>query len=129
MSEDIIYREDAIKAINARADWYQVTCNGKQVAVMLMAKDVNECLEKVPPADRPQGEWITKTVKEFCAPDCWYPDAFAIEGSWNEEEGSWLEEQDGFCSNCGEQDEHYYSHRYCPYCGSRMKRTESYRND
>ena len=57
MSKDIIYREDAIKAINARTDWYQVTCNGKQIAVMLMAKDVNEILEKVPSADRPQG-WI-----------------------------------------------------------------------
>ena len=57
MSKDTIYREDAIKAINARSDWYQVTCNGKQIAVMLMAKDVNEILEKVPSADRPQG-WI-----------------------------------------------------------------------
>lgn len=56
MSKDTIYREDAIKAINARSNWYQVTCNGKQIAVMLMAKDVNEILEKVPSADRPQGE-------------------------------------------------------------------------
>ena len=72
-------------------------------------------------ADRPQGEWITKTVKKFCAPDCWYPGIFAIEGSWNEEEGSWLEEQDGFCSECGKRDEHYYGHKYCPECGSKMK--------
>lgn len=56
MSNDTIYREDAIKAINARTNWYQVTCNGKQIAAMLMAKDVNEILEKVPSADRPQGE-------------------------------------------------------------------------
>lgn len=55
---DLIKREDAIKAINARSNWYQVTCNGKQIAVMLMAKDVNEILEKVPSVDRPQGEWI-----------------------------------------------------------------------
>lgn len=55
---DLIKRADAIKAINARSNWYQVTCNGKQIAVMLMAKDVNEILEKVPSADRPQGEWI-----------------------------------------------------------------------
>lgn len=54
---DLIKREDAIKAINARSNWYQVTCNGKQIAVMLMAKDVNEILEKVPSVDRPQ-EWI-----------------------------------------------------------------------
>lgn len=58
MNKDIIYREDAIKAINARSNWYQVTCNGKQIAVMLMAKDVNEILEKVPSADRP---------KHYCA--------------------------------------------------------------
>lgn len=83
-----------------------------------------KCLENTPTidaADRPQGEWITKTVKKFCAPDCWYAGTFAIEGSWDEEEGSWLEEQDGFCSECGKQDEHYYGHKYCPNCGARMK--------
>lgn len=48
---DTIYREDAIKAINTRSNWYQITCNGKQIAVMLMAKDVNEILEKVPSAE------------------------------------------------------------------------------
>lgn len=53
MYKDTIYREDAIKTINARSNWYQVTCNGKQIAVMLMAKDVNEILEKLPSADRP----------------------------------------------------------------------------
>lgn len=66
MSKDTIYREDAIKAINARSDWYQVTCNGKQIAVMLMAKDVNEILEKLPSADRPQGKWLLKDNVFHC---------------------------------------------------------------
>lgn len=68
--------------------------------------------------NRPQGEWTTKIVKKFCPPDCWWPDIFAIEDSWDEKEGSWLEEQDGFCSECGKQDKHHDGHKYCPYCGS-----------
>ena len=70
---------------------------------------------------RPQGEWVTKTVKKFCAPDCWWPGVFAIEDSWDEEEGSWLEEEDGFCSECGKQDELYNIHNYCPRCGADMR--------
>ena len=58
MNKDIIYREDAIKAINAETNWYQVTCNGKQIAVMLMVKDVNEILKKALSADKPSGEWL-----------------------------------------------------------------------
>lgn len=85
MSKDIIYREDAIKAINARSDWYQVTCNGKQIAVMLMAKDVNEMLEKVPSADRPQGKWIDDGGIEKCN-QCGERKEFP---HWN------------FCPNCG----------------------------
>lgn len=66
------------------------------------------------------GMWLTKTVKRFCASDCWYPGVFAIEDSWNEEEGSWLEEQNGFCSECEKQDDHYSIHKYCPNCGAKM---------
>ena len=68
-----------------------------------------------------KGKWVTKTVKKDCAPDCWYPGIFAIKDSWNEEDGSWLEEEDGFCSECGEQDEHYGVHKYCPNCGAKME--------
>jgi hypothetical protein len=94
MSKDTIYREDAIKAINARSNWYQVTCNGKQIAVMLMAKDVNEILEKVPSADRPQGEWI------------YTMNPLRLDDEWE-------------CSKCG-----YLSFakvNYCGHCGCRMK--------
>lgn len=100
MSKDTIYREDAIKAINARSNWYQVTCNGKQIAVMLMAKDVNEILEKLPSADRPQGEWIV--TQENGTHNYIYR-----------------------CSVCEWYEYHAYpdvkGHNYCPNCGARMK--------
>lgn len=100
--KDTIYREDAIKAINARTDWYQVTCNGKQIAVMLMAKDVNEILKKVPSANRPQGEW-------------------KIEYHGN----GWNDSWDYTCSNCGKKYERadivLYKANFCPNCGAEMK--------
>lgn len=95
MSKDTIYREDAIKAINARTDWYQVTCNGKQIAVMLMAKDVNETLEKVPPADRPQGEWKHLGGDEWLCSNCGY--VVWTEGSWEHP----LERGKDYCEHCG----------------------------
>ena len=106
MSKDTIYREDAIKAINARSNWYQVTCNGKQIAVMLMAKDVNEMLEKVPSADRPQGKWIRDRY-------------------WSR--GVGMGEEYGFfykCSMCEYEVESGYTRcgfNYCPYCGADMR--------
>jgi ribosomal protein S27AE len=100
MSKDTIYREDAIKAINARSNWYQVTCNGKQIAVMLMAKDVNEILEKVPSADRPQGEWIIT----------------------EQDNGhKWTHRK---CSECGKgiiEPLGVSGMNFCPNCGARMK--------
>ena len=69
-----------------------------------------------------EGKWIRKEVKVYCPRDCWNPSACAIEGTWNETEGWNLEMQDGFCSVCGEQDEKYYKHHYCPNCGSRMRK-------
>lgn len=95
MSKDIIYREDAIKAINAKTNWYQVTCNGKQIAVMLMAKDVNEILEKVPPTDRPQGEWKHLKGDEWLCPECGH--VIWTEGSWEHP----LERGKFYCENCG----------------------------
>ena len=105
MSKDTIYREDAIKAINARSDWYQVTCNGKQIAVMLMAKDVNKILEDLPSADRPQGEWIKTTPWSY---------------------GAGMGEVYGYyqkCSNCGK--EFMDKSNFCPKCGARMKGTDN----
>lgn len=113
--DDLITKQAAIEAI-------------KSLPITLDAETVQRCIEAVsnmPPAERKKGEWQTKIVKQFCAPDCWYPGIFAIEGSWNEEEGSWLEKQGGFCSECGKQDEHYNSHNYCPLCGIRMRGDEN----
>ena len=101
MSKDTIYREDAIKAINARSDWYQVTCNGKQIAVMLMAKDVNEILEKTPSADRPQGKWIFKTV--FPNDKSEFPMGYLV------------------CSVCGSHHSNSTPCNYCDNCGAQMK--------
>ena len=101
MSKDTIYREDAIKAINARSDWYQVTCNGKQIAVMLMAKDVNEILKKIPSADRPQGEWIFKTV--FPNDKSEFPMGYLV------------------CSVCGSHHSNSMPCNYCDNCGAQMQ--------
>lgn len=70
------------------------------------------------------GTWETKKVKHMCPRDAWYPGVFAIEDSWDEEEGSYLVEEEGFCSECGKQDRDYSSHNYCPYCGARMESDE-----
>ena len=107
---DLIRREDAIKAINARSDWYQVTCNGKQIAVMLMAKDVNEILEKVPSADRPQGEWEEKET--FSVVD----DNPIIE--------RWQSARCSMCERYHTTPYMYYfnDYNYCPYCGADMRK-------
>lgn len=41
------------------------------------------------------GVWETKKVKRMCPRDAWYPGVFAIEDSWDEEEGSYLVEEKG----------------------------------
>lgn len=71
-----------------------------------------------------EGEWIRKEVKVYCPRDCWNQSARAIDGTWNEAEGWNLEMQDGFCSVCGEQDEKYHKHHYCPNCGMKMRGEE-----
>ncbi len=124
MNDDLIKRSDAIKAINAETNWYQVTCNGKQIAVMLMAKDVNETLEKVPSADRPQGEWILLEPR--------YPIEQKV--YWNKEQALADTKGNGArerrkCSCCGYtksfmchmKDEQIKLWNFCPNCGARMK--------
>lgn len=111
---------DARVAFKVLSDYYH-----HKTPIQHMA--LSEALDRVPAADVVEarhGKWLTKTVKKFCDPDCWYPGIFEIEDSWNEEEGSWLEEQEGFCSECGEYDEHYGRHKYCPHCGAKMEEDE-----
>lgn len=81
--------------------------------------DIDDLIRAYEDSER-TGEWVRHKVKRLCAPDLWYPGIFAIDGTWNEEEGSWLEWRDGFCSECGEQDERHKRHKYCPNCGVKM---------
>ena len=101
MSKDIIYREDAINLL-----WYfQDECCSAVVGDF----------EKLPSADRPQGEWI------YC-----------------EEDDSHLPEDGRYgifkCSNCGSKQSYpisegsgrVYGDNYCPSCGARMKGADDY---
>lgn len=66
-----------------------------------------------------KGQWIWKPVKQFCAPDCWYPPDSLAEETWNEEEGSWYEDK-MFCSKCDYQSDIRWN--FCPNCGKKMNR-------
>ena len=64
MSDDLIRRSDAIKAIED-VDWYHINSRGEMVSgatsemgAWYKADDVYKALEEVPSADRPQG-WIS----------------------------------------------------------------------
>lgn len=52
MSKDIIYREDAIKAINLRARIPHDVASAQYASMAINA------ICSVPAADRPQGEWL-----------------------------------------------------------------------
>lgn len=55
MSKDIIYREDAIKAINLRARIPHDVASAHYASMAINA------ICSVPSADRPQGRWIIET--------------------------------------------------------------------
>ncbi len=99
MNDDTIKRSDAIKAImqkpaihGSEGSWYH-------------ADDIRDALEKVPSADRLQGEWIDKGWKGD-----WQ---FETDGRGN----CWYEYE---CSECGFRNKGSKSN-YCPNCGARMK--------
>ena len=83
MSEDLIKRSDAIETLKENV-MFEFT-EDEEWAVT--------CLQNLPSADRPQGEWIDRSG--------------GIEGAWN------------YCSVCGEQAIDLYD--FCPNCGARMK--------
>ena len=90
MSDDLIKRSDAIEHLKK---WF----HGK--GWMVSDEDCKSILWDIPSADRPQGEWITKT--ENCQP-------------------YWA------CSECGtwallDYHEQMCLSNYCPNCGCRMK--------
>ena len=111
MSDDLIKRSDAIKALNReKSDW---NCD-YNVPIDNCIKRLN----KIKSADRPQGEWIA--VSAF--------DAFGGD------EVTWMAHGNPtafhYCSECKEQtriDEFGKEilSNYCPNCGARMKGVEN----
>lgn len=100
--KDIIYREDAIKALHEEWDggWIEVT--GEWVA-----DNCEAVLNRLPSADRPQGEWIRDRY-------------------WSR--GVGMGEEYGFfykCSMCEYEVEDGYTRcgfNFCPYCGADMRK-------
>lgn len=125
--DDLIKRNDAMDELMHIIP-YRRYHNGAYTLLF----DKKKCLaaiKAVPSADRPKGHWVRKKVKIMCPRDCWHPSLFAIEGTWNEEEGWNLEWRDGFCSECGKQDDDFQISNYCSNCGARMKGGEDNEND
>lgn len=104
---DMIKRSDAIEAIEI-VDWYHINRNGDLVSgarsdgtALYKAADVYKTLEEVPSADRPQGEWIFKTV--FPNDKSEFPMGYLV------------------CSVCGSHHSNSTPCNYCDNCGARMK--------
>ena len=98
MSKDIIYREDAIKAMEQRYKDILRTFKRKvKVGEKAIVLDMIGCVKNLPSADRPQGEWIEV-------------DDYFIRCK---------------CSICGWESHKYeddvYGMPYCPNCGAHMK--------
>ena len=96
MSKDIIYREDAIKAINLRARIPH------DVASALYASMAINAICSVPSADRQQGEWI-KTSNDW------------IDGYCGERLFPY------HCGCCGYKTWDDELTNYCPNCGAKMR--------
>ena len=59
MSKDIIYREDAIKAMEQRyQDILRIFKRKVKVGERAIALDMIGCIKSLPSADRPRGEWL-----------------------------------------------------------------------
>ena len=57
MSKDTIYREDAIKALD----------------VSIYKDDIEDAINAIPSADRPQGEWIKDNLGTVICSECKRP--------------------------------------------------------
>lgn len=91
---DLIKRADVIKAIEELRKEPHWLHDGDDYRVCGLS-EAEDAIERLPSADRPQGEWIDRSG--------------GIEGAWN------------YCSVCGEQAIDLYD--YCPNCGARMRGT------
>ena len=100
MSEDIIYREDAIKALD------NAWINGTS---LLDANEAVKQLSDLPSADRPQGEWIEHKERTIVRNGN-FIDYFPTEYE---------------CSNCGLRRATYFIgsplSNFCPNCGADMR--------
>ena len=97
MSEDLIRRSDAIKAIEELPNVYNGWSDAYDKAYIIGT------LEEVPSADRPQGVWIEKNVDDVKITVCSNCDK---EPTFTHYYGS--------CGNYSLSD-------FCPNCGARMK--------
>ena len=104
MSDDLIKRSDAIKALCKLG--HEVVVIDK-LCSLGVATEFIDAIRAIPSADRPQGEWIDADGN-FVLLD---KDGCTTAPAW--------------CSNCGEwltgSDEYCTSGRFCPSCGARMK--------
>ena len=93
MSDDLIKRSDAIKAVSKVDDY------GDGIGFEVRSHCLVE-LELVPSADRPQGEWIGYEVPSECSVCGHHWDEYVFgQDIWH----------DGSVPN------------YCPHCGAKMK--------
>lgn len=102
MSDDLIKRSDAIKAINVRARIPH------DVASAHYANMAINAIRSVPSADRPRGEWI-RTAEKYIGDD--------VSGFYDYH---WA------CSECEREAiinewNIYELSDYCPHCGAKMK--------
>jgi hypothetical protein len=93
MSEDLIKREDAIKAVFQKPAIHG--CDGS----WYHADDIKDALESVSSADRPQGEWTNKH-------------------KWD---NGFLERECSLCGAMKPILMHTAKINFCPNCGARMK--------
>jgi hypothetical protein len=103
MSDDLIRRSDAIKALCKLG--HEVVVIDK-VCSLGVATEFIDAIRAIPPADRPQGEWI-KHEHGF----------WTFVNDRGERDG-WLPDYE--CNLCGSRAWRYATN-YCPNCGCRMK--------
>lgn len=96
MSDDLIKREDAIKAV---WECYKMVAERDipQNVDLAMVDAMQATLSAIPSADRLQGEWIPKKASI-------HPYGYDVE-----------------CSVCGHRMGSSFGYKFCPMCGARMK--------
>ena len=97
MSKDIIYREDAIKAIEELPNAYNGWSDAYDKTYIIGT------LEEVPKADRPQGEWIDAEIPLECG-------------------GSMPIQVCNLCKTFYPLAYTGGGHRFCPNCGADMRK-------